>query len=574
MHHATYYRDHYRSNYSDNVYTQNVGIHPQPVSFNAYFSLESASFNDSTSAFNGDYEDFQNFTVENDFQDTKMQLPSLNSSFNSFNSCKMKTSRDFSHPAFDPSQERHRHSPPGRKSFQQMEWENRKIRGMKYDVNEYLGYGDGQVNQHDRHVGKNATEHHGSAENQDYSISLTAQADDSWGSWSSISDRSRLCWVHDDGESLPKYPLSPSPPPFRTPYSVAAVRPQHTRSHPDLFEQNERDGSCYGSSLRSCGLVNSRLWPPPLPALDHLAAPRRWDDLADGYRPSTPELQTTFDVTLAGRPRPQSGPACHKQPTVAAARWTCRAKPPLQDGEAFQIDSDVVLALPPPPQHLRAASSPTIGGANGAAAEMRSSAKGPLRPAIRDSGRVQRTRLAEAAMVPEQAALRAAFGEMVRGRRNVARSWLRARALALAGGGDGLDSEDRRCGPGGAATKWAVASGVAAPVPRATSPGGRAEHSALTSGKGEHSSGGDVDGEHQTAPTWKGPELAKHAAKQEEEEEEEGEEGEEEEEADPPPCGCVPFGRPASPSVAGSGGAGAGTLLRQAARRLSAAVRG
>ena len=321
MHHATYYRDHYRSNYSDNVYTQNVGIHPQPVSFNAYFSLESASFNDSTSAFNGDYEDFQNFTVENDFQDTKMQLPSLNSSFNSFNSCKMKTSRDFSHPAFDPSQERHRHSPPGRESFQQMEWENRKIRGMKYDVNEYLGYGDGQVNQHDRHVGKNVTEHHGSAENQDYSISLTAQADDSWGSWSSISDRSRLCWVHDDGESLPKYPLSPSPPPFRTPYSVAAVRPQHTRSHPDLFEQNERDGSCYGSSVRSCGLVNSRLWPPPLhlaplPALDHLAAPRRWDDLADGYRPSTPELQTTFDVTLAGRPRPQSGPACHKQPTV------------------------------------------------------------------------------------------------------------------------------------------------------------------------------------------------------------------------------------------------------------------
>ena len=288
MHHATYYRDHYRSNYSDNVYTQNVGIHPQPVSFNAYFSLESASFNDSTSAFNGDYEDFQNFTVENDFQDTKMQLPSLNSSFNSFNSCKMKASRDFSHPAFDPSQERHRHSPPGRESFQQMEWENRKIRGMKYDVNEYLGYGDGQVNQHDRHVGKNVTEHHGSAENQDYSISLTAQADDSWGSWSSISDRSRLCWVHDDGESLPKYPLSPSPPPFRTPYSVAAVRPQHTRSHPDLFEQNERDGSCCGSSLRSCGLVNSRLWPPPLPALDHLAAPRRWDDLADGYRPSTP----------------------------------------------------------------------------------------------------------------------------------------------------------------------------------------------------------------------------------------------------------------------------------------------
>ena len=496
-----------------------------------------------------DHKDLQNITTSNEFQDTAIQMQSFHSSFNS----------DYQ----------------GKDAFQL----ERNAGRSKATGHDWSMYSQRFYNHDNLYHGEILDDY-----SPDYSPSLTAQDNVSWGSSSSLLDHLRLPWVHDDGESLPRYPLSPSPTPPRIPYSVVAVRPQHARTYPGFWTQDEWDGSYDGSSFRSCGQGDNLSWMPPprlaFPlALDPQAAPRRWGDRLHRRRTSAPEIHAASPgVGSSGRPRPKRGPADHKQLTLGAAK---RMGPPLQAGGALQIDSDVVLALPPPPPQLRAAFSPTIGDAIGAAAGMRPSAKGPLRPAIRVRGR---TRSAEAAMAPEQAALRAAFGEMVRGRRDSARSWMRARALALARGGCGLDSEDHRHhGPGGPANGCTEAGAAGAAVateqavPRATSAGGRAEHSAPTSGKGEHGGdGGSGDGCGEGQPRWQLqatvtgawtrnaaelPPTWRRPVKQDEEQEEE-------EKADAPPCGCVPFGRPAAPSVPGRGGGASGSLLGRAARRL------
>ena len=494
-----------------------------------------------------DHKDLQNITTSNEFHDTAIQMQSFHSSFNS----------DYQ----------------GKDAFQL----ERNAGRSKATGHDWSMYSQRFYNHDNLYHGEILDDY-----SPDYSPSLDNV---SWGSSSRRLDNLRLPWVHDDGEFLPRYPLSPSPTPPRIPCSVVAVRPQHARTYHGFWTQDEQDGSYEGSSFRSCGQEDTQSWTPPPrlappPALDPPAAPRRPGDRLHRTWTSAPEIHAaTPGVGSSGRPRSMRGQVDHKQPTLAAAKRTGRAGPSLQAGGALQIDSDV-LALPPPPPQLQNASSPTIAEADGAAAEMRPSANRALRPAIRVRGRVRRTRSAEAATAPDQAALRTAFGEMVRGHRDGARSWLRARALALAGGGGGPESEGyQHRGPGTEAGA-AGAAGVAAvrAVPRATSAGGRAEHSAPTSGKGEHGYDGNGGGEARwqlQAPvtgawTRNAAELAPTRRRPAEQDEEQ----EEEDKADPPPCGCMLFGRPAAPSVAGRGGAGAGTLLGRAARRLSAAVRG
>ena len=458
-------------------------------------------------------DDFQNLINANESQ-ISVHLPSLNSPLkSSFNNPYTNNLCEFPHADYDPFVLRNQNSLNDNLLSRQIERQEKCIiMGVKQDSSAPVQCKDRPACQQPNAANP---QHSESTNNQSFyhddlhSSSLTIQDNVYLGS---LQDRSRQHWVYHDLENSQTCAPISSKQLLRT----SVVRTQHTESYLNSLEQNGRDasdGSDDYSIFHQCRLDQVRRLtpkpsPPPKPALDFRPALTRRDDLQDRRIPSAP--------------------------------WT----------------------------HADSSLAP-VGGDQGAVGVRRSKAP-PLRSALRAGGPVRGNASASATMTEtaqEQAALRTAFRDMVRRRRDVARNWLCEQKLASAR----LRSDDRSGGPGGSGTRYHAveATGTASGSlrtgePPAGSDGGGGDREAESRRwrlQSEVVGKGEVAG---PAPAGKGPA----------DEEQEGEGEEEEEEQDLPPCACAPFGRPAAPFIAGQGKARARGLLERVVRTVSTAVRG